>query len=115
MPTYTFSCEKCEQIFEIYCSYSEYTDKQKCPACKSKKTSRLYSFDLGTLSASIKKADSELKTLGDLAMRNTERMTDDQKTELYMKHNQYKENKPDTPLPQGMSRIPKQPKIKWPS
>lgn len=115
MPTYTFACDNCEQVFEIFCSFSEYTDKQKCPACKSKKTNRLYSCDLNTVSASVKKGDNELKTLGDLAKRNAERMSDDQKAELYSKHNDYKENKPDTPLPKGMSRIPKQPKIKWPT
>lgn len=114
MPTYTFTCEKCYNIFEIFCSYKEYTDNQKCPKCRSKKTNRLYAMDLNHVTASVKKADSELKTIGDLARRNTERMSEDQRQELYAKHNDYKENKPDSPLPKGMSRIKKQPKTIWP-
>ena len=114
MPTYSFSCEDCSHIFEIFCSYNEYTDKQKCPECRSKKTNRLYSLDLASMSSSIKKSDSELKTIGDLARRNSERMSEDQKTELYSKHNSYKDVTNDKPLPKGMSRIPKQPKIQWP-
>lgn len=114
MPTYTFTCDECYNIFEIFCSYAEYTDKQKCTKCHSKKTSRLYAMDLNNLAASVKKSDSELKTLGDLAKRNADRMSDDQKHELYVKHNNYKEEPSDKPLPEGMSRIQKQPKTIWP-
>lgn len=71
--------------------------------------------DVVTQTTSIKKADSELKTLGDLAMRNTERMSDDEKTHLYKKHNSYKEDAGDCkPLPTGMKRMKKPPKIQWP-
>jgi hypothetical protein len=41
-------------------------------------------------------------------------MGDDQKAELYSKHNEYKEQQPNSPLPKGMSRIPKTKiKNKW--
>jgi len=90
-------------------------DKPKCPACKSKSTYRLYALDVATQSSSVKKSDSELKTIGDLALRNSERMSDDQKTHLYIKHNSYKEDVSEQKaLPKGMSRVKKQQKIKWP-
>lgn len=114
MPVYTFICEKCNNIFEIVCSISSYSDKQKCDKCKSKEyVIRHYQEDINSLCASVKKNDSELKTLGDIANRNRDRMSDDQKQALYEKHNDYKEKQPDKPLPKGVSRMKKQPKTKW--
>ena len=87
---------------------------KKCPSCKSKDTYRLYRDDLSTLNCSVKKGDNELKTLGDLANRNRDRMSDDQRNSLDHKHNAYKDNKPAKELPTGMSRIEKpKHKIKW--
>ena len=40
-------------------------------------------------------------------------MNDDQKNELYNKHNDYKYKDSETSLPKGMSRLKKQKKIKW--
>ena len=62
------------------------------------------------------KNDNELKTIGDLANRNRDRMTDDHKTSLEEKHNSYKESESTKELPKGMSRIQK-PKTKytWPT
>lgn len=113
MPEYSFCCDKCKYKFSIYCSISKYSDKQKCPQCKSTKTYREYTTDLVSLASCIKKADSELKTLGDLANRNSDRMSDDHKQSLYMKHNSYKEDPNPRELPKGMSRIKKPPKPKW--
>ena len=115
MPAYTFFCDSCQKRFEIICSIKEYTDKKPCEFCNSKKsTYRLYVEDLASLNTSVNKADNELKTVGDLAKRNTDRMSDDEKNHLKNKHNSYKENKPDDPLPSGMSRMnrPKT-KTKW--
>lgn len=70
--------------------------------------------DLATQSSSVKKSNSELKTIGDLANRNRDRMSDDQKAALYAKHNDYKEHKEENRLPAGMSRIKKGPKTIWP-
>jgi putative FmdB family regulatory protein len=115
MPEYTYQCEDCSAIFSIVCSISEYGKKNvKCENCKSKHTYRRYVDDVSTLNTSVKKSDNELKTIGDLALRNTERMSDDQKADLYRKHNSYKETVPEKPLPKGMSRIKKPPKTIWP-
>lgn len=114
MPTYSYRCEKCEHSFELFAHIRDYDPEPKCVKCKSSKTHRLYMNDVASQSVAVRKADSELKTVGDLAMRNTDRMSVDEKTHLYMKHNDYKENKEETkPLPSGMSRIKKPPKIKW--
>lgn len=115
MPTYTYYCDNCKKQFELFFYIKDYDDNPKCCACSSKKTYRQYVADVLTQSSSVKKADSELKTIGDLAMRNSERMSEDQKTELYIKHNQYKyDKKEDMKLPSGMSRVKKPPKINWP-
>lgn len=116
MPIYTFSCRSCETIFEEQMSISEYgNNKVNCPSCNSKKIEREYILDAATISNAVRKSDSELKTIGDLANRNRDKLSDDQKDALHQKHNAYKEVIPDKPLPKGMSRIKKQPKIKWPN
>lgn len=106
MPEYTYECDNCKSKFSVVSSIADYREHPKCD-CGSKKTQRCYLEDCLTINGNVKKSDSELKTIGDLALRNTERMSDDQKTELYHKHNSYKDNKPDKPLPNGMSRMKK--------
>lgn len=113
MPTYTFNCENCSQVFELYLTISEYSVKQKCPSCNSSKIIRDYLSDCSTISTSVKKSDSELKTLGDLANRNRDRMTEDQKQNLNRKHNEYKDTGSQKELPKGMTRLEKGTKIKW--
>lgn len=108
MPAYTFECDKCSEVFELVCSMKDYTGKANCPSCKSKKTFRRYVDDVATLNGSVKKADDELKTVGDLANRNRDRMSDDEKIALHQKHQSYREDAPE--LPKGMSRLPKQKK-----
>jgi putative FmdB family regulatory protein len=116
MPSYSYFCEKCKEKFEIVCSIKDYTPQAKCGSCnRSNNVYRLYREDLLTLNASVKKSDSELKTIGDLAARNTDRMSDDQKQALYAKHNDYKEKPSQKELPKGMSRINKPKKPKWPT
>jgi superfamily II RNA helicase len=66
-----------------------------------------------TQSTSIRKSDSELKTIGDLANRNRDRMSDDQKQTLTQKHNLYKNKEEKKQLPSGMTRLKKQHKTKW--
>lgn len=115
MPAYTFFCEKCNKKYEVVCSIKDYHDKLPCQLCQSNTAVyRMYIEDVSTLNASVKKSDSELKTVGDLAKRNTDRMSDDEKRHLQTKHNSYKENKPDKPLPKGMSRMTRpKTKTKW--
>lgn len=113
MPAYSFTCLCCHTDFELFALIKDYEEHPKCKKCKSKKTERRYIEDLLTLNTSVKKSDSELKTLGDLANRNRDRLSDDQKRELSTKHNLYRENTPSQDLPSGMSRMKKQPKVKW--
>jgi len=115
MPTYSYFCEHCNKEFELFFYIKDYQPTPKCCECK-KKAIRQYVKDVSTLNASVRKADNELKTIGDLAKRNSERMSSDEKTHLYMKHNSYKEDKiEEKPLPQGMSRIKKGSKTIWPN
>ena len=114
MPCYTYSCQKCSGKFEIVCSIRDYKDSVPCEICGSKKTERAYLDDLSSLNTSVKLSDTEIKTLGHLANRNSERMSDDQKIALHQKHNSYKEDGPTKELPKGMSRIQKSKgKTKW--
>lgn len=114
MPSYTYKCLECDSGFEIICSIAKYKSHPLCDKCKSKNTERCYLEDISTISGSVKKADSELKTIGDLANRNRDRMSDDHKKHLHKKHNEYKEQNMEKPLPKGMSRIEKpKTKIKW--
>ena len=112
MPEYSYRCDTCQFTFSLVCSIKEYTDFHFCETCGNK-CSRDYLEDLSTLNTSIKLGDNDLKTLGHLAQRNTDRMSEDQRNDLYRKHNSYKEEVSEKVLPKGMSRIKKPPKVKW--
>lgn len=111
MPQYSYFCETCIKSFSEVSSISDYKEKLPCPYCKEF-CSRDYN-DLRSLSTSVKLSNSEIKTLGHLAQRNTENMSQDQKIDLHIKHNGYKYDKPEQALPKGMSRMKKTPKMKW--
>jgi putative FmdB family regulatory protein len=114
MPTYSYSCEKCNNDFELFFYIKDYIEQPKCVHCNSKCTYRLYVKDVSTQNTSVRKADSELKTIGDLADRNRDRLSSDEKAYLHHKHNSYREV--DTkPLPKGMTRMKKGQKTIWPS
>lgn len=113
MPTYSYLCEQCDHHFELFFYIKDYQEHPKCEKCSSLETIRRYTDDVSTQSASVRKSDSELKTVGDLANRNRDRLSDDEKAYLNKKHNEYKETENLKPLPKGMSRIPKGKKIKW--
>lgn len=115
MPTYSYHCNKCNKDFEIFFYIKDYVENPKCEYCKeNKQINRLYNKDILTQSASVKKADSELKTIGDLANRNRDRMSEDEKNSLHKKHNSYKEEPSKKELPKGMTRMKKpEKKIKW--
>jgi putative FmdB family regulatory protein len=116
MPTYSYKCLKCLQDFELFFYIKDYIESPTCIHCKNKKTSRNYLKDVSTQNSSVKKSDSELKTIGDLANRNRDRMSQDEKNSLYKKHNDYKENKTEEkPLPAGMTRMKKGNKTIWPT
>lgn len=74
--------------------------------------------DMLTINSSVKKSDSEFKTLGDLANRNRDKMSEDHKMALDAKHTKYQDDKLKEELtkelPSGMSRIKKpKTKTKW--
>ena len=115
MPTYSYTCDKCNTDFELFFYIKDYQEQPKCVNCNSAKTHRLYINDISTQIASVKKSDTELKTIGDLANRNRDRLSEDEKAHLYKKHNDYKETPPDKPLPKGMTRMKKGPKTIWPT
>jgi putative FmdB family regulatory protein len=106
MPTYTFVCEECKNKFELFFTIKNYIESPKCESCGSQQTCRSYQDDLAGMCGSVIKADSELKTIGDLANRNRDRLSADQKNHLYHKHNNYKEDF-HLKLPSGMTRIEK--------
>ena len=107
MPTYTYECDACKLAFELFSSIKDYKSSPKCFHCNSHKTSRLLAQDALTLNTNVKKSDSELKTIGDLANRNRDKMSEDEKNYLHKKHNDYKEKESDKELPTGMSRMKK--------
>jgi putative FmdB family regulatory protein len=113
MPTYSYLCNNCEKIFELFFSYTNYQEKPKCEYCKSKNTERQIALDASTINSSVKKCDSELGTIGDLANRNRDKLSNDEKVHLYNKHNAYKQEAPTTKLPKGAKRIKKSKGIKW--
>lgn len=114
MPTYSYLCDNCKKDFELFFYIKDYIEHPKCIYCKNKKTYRQYIKDVITQNTSVKKSDNELKTIGDLAKRNSDKMSEDYKQHLYNKHNQYKEHTIEKPLPSGMSRMKRtKGKTKW--
>jgi putative FmdB family regulatory protein len=116
MPVYSYRCQKCKKDFELFFYIKDYTENPECSFCGSRLTTRKYIEDAATLISSVKKADSELKTIGDLANRNRDKMSEDEKNSLYTKHNSYKYEESQKELPKGMTRIKpsqKRDKPKW--
>lgn len=90
MPTYTFKCDEdtgCGHIWEFTCLMSELDEKRpkSCPQCKKRKSIHQV---FGDVTVSLP------KTLGSLAERNTNRMSEDERTHLHKKHNEYREAPP---------------------
>lgn len=114
MPTYSYICDTCKKSFELFFTIAAYKDSPSCEHCSSSATHRDYQTDFGSMIGSVIKSDNELSTVGDLANRNRDRLSNDQKHDLYHKHNSYKETPSDKQLPTGMSRIKKPSyKTKW--
>lgn len=99
---YTFQCYEenggCGKIFETTSTKEEISSlKPTCPNCRKRKSVfRNYRCDLAIYV-------SDPKTLGMLAEKNTETMSDDEKNRLKLKHTEYLRNKERRPLPEGMS------------
>ncbi len=113
MPNYSYICNSCNFNFELFFYIKDYQDHPSCPTCKNKNVDRDYGTDMITLNSSIRKSDSELKTIGDIANRNRDKLSQDEKISLHQKHNSYREEGIQKELPKGMSRMKKPPKPNW--
>ena len=86
MPTYVFKCEECDHQLEVEQSIKKPTpNRKKCPACGKNKLERL----LFAPHVYNKPGDDSI-TLGLLADRNTERLSEDQKEAIDAKHGRKK-------------------------
>ncbi len=109
MPTYSYLCETCQTKFELTILMSDYDGTYpKCPNkdCPKSLVQRDLQSDLPR--TFVKLGDDQLK-LGHLGKRNTERISKDEQTHLYKKHNEYKYTEPTKELPSGMNRIERTP------
>jgi hypothetical protein len=107
MPLYSYECNKntggCGHQFQLVSSMDNYNPSPPCSFCKRTEfVCRDLLADLPT--TNVKKSDNEI-TLGHLADRNTERMSEEHKQELTKKHNAYKYEEPTKILPKGMTRL----------
>jgi putative FmdB family regulatory protein len=111
MPTYSFKCFEedggCGHSFEIVMGIKDYEDKQKCPICKKIKcVHRDYESD--PINAQVILGDSEIKTVGHLAGRNRDKMSDEEKDLLKKKNTTHLEQRrleTNKNLPPGMKRL----------
>lgn len=90
MPTYNLYCDDCLLSIEIECSISEYDNRMKnivCPECTSRNVYRNYQED--NVYSSVK----DIKTIGQLADKNTKRM------QSQIKEHQDKNKKPEQEKP----------------
>tara|TARA_R100000306_G_C4360489_1_gene134990 strand:- start:831 stop:1238 length:408 start_codon:yes stop_codon:yes gene_type:complete len=107
MPSYIFTCyedEKgCGHTFDILATMDEAPSlKPTCPNChKRKSVARNYELQ------NVVVYDSSPTTLGSLADRNSERMSDDQKNHLTNKNNAYRDQAFTGSLPKGGSLVPR--------
>jgi predicted nucleic acid-binding Zn ribbon protein len=105
MPTYTFECVKedggCGEIFEEYMLMSDYSENNfpHCPKCQNRR------FIRRNFAADTTRGFVETNTLGSLAEKNTDKMSDDQKQVLYEQHHDYLINKNRPELPKHMQYL----------
>jgi putative FmdB family regulatory protein len=103
MPEYSYICAKCNESFDVIRSLSEYTDKEKCPKCKSKRSVVRNFVDFYI---SYRKNLSEISKLGHYAERQTETKSNDELTQL--RESFVTKKIPSTKeLPPGMKRMTK--------
>lgn len=96
MPTYDYQCDGCESIFEVKHGYHDEPELE-CPDCGSSSFTKL----LNTPTIIYTPGDHEC-TVGTLAERNANRMSDDAKRHLLDKQ---KTKKKEGKLPPGMKRV----------
>lgn len=87
MPTYNFFCPK-HKSFELFRSFADYREEEPCPKCQ--KTCKRDYADLETISGSVITSDTDSRmTIGRLADRNKERLSNDEKMAIQYKNNEY--------------------------
>jgi hypothetical protein len=104
---YTFKCfedeDGCGHVFEVVMTPATYTADQQCPHCSSfSSVHRFYEVD--EINSQVRLADSELKTVGHLAARNTEKFSEEQLAKINYEQNSYRFNREKKDLPRGMKR-----------
>jgi putative FmdB family regulatory protein len=104
MPTYSYLCTDCNLKFELFFYMNDYNPNPVCEKCQSLNTKRRFTDDAKTINGSVRKADSELTTIGDIANRNRDKLSADEKHHLDLQHNSYREDSTKD-LPRGMSRM----------
>ena len=103
MPTYEYHCKNCLKDFEVFQNIQDFCLINTCPICKQQTAVMRFTPQ----NCYVKLADSEIKTLGHLASRNSENKSSDEIASIKRKNMEYRHKGPDKPLPPGMSRIKK--------
>lgn len=96
MPEYSFQCEQCDILVDIFMSLQGYDSNQKCPHCQAK---LIRDYQADNVVGQVTK-----HTLQALAEKNSAKFSEEQKRDLHKKHYAYR-NCPKRDLPDGMSRI----------
>jgi len=110
MPTYTYLCTNCQVYFEQFSYISDYQEQEICPTCKTiKNVIRALGYDVSTIHQNVIAGENDI-TLGQLASRNTKKMSRDEKIDKFYEQNKYRYEGADSDLPNGMTRISKKDK-----
>lgn len=101
MPTYTYTCPSCGD-FELYSSLQGYKEKVRCPSCTKQSQRNLLVDAMSVIATGL-----GAQTLGSIADKNADKLSQDEKDLLNAKHNAYKDVPEEqlAPLPAGMKRV----------
>jgi hypothetical protein len=107
MPAYTYFCHTCDEYFEVTNLICDYKEQETCPTCETfKNVTRELGYDISTIHRNVRAGDDDI-TLGQLADRNTKRLSRDEKISKYYDQNKYRWEGEDKSLPDGMTRVNK--------
>lgn len=107
MPTYTYYCSKCDNRFEIFANIGNYKQCYECPKCNDiSDVTRALGYDISTVHREVIANDDNI-TLGQLADRNTKKMSRDEKINRYYEQNKYKWEGQESNLPKGARKVRK--------